>query len=92
MMKSFAASLILATFDIVKAIDEVKMLEGRMLDYEFQTYSAYFGKIYSTIEEYEKRRTHFMEIDHVIRKHNADSTQTFRMGHNQFSDYSTKER
>ena len=38
------------------------------------------------------RKQNFAEIDHFVRKHNADKTQTYLVGHNHLSDLTAAER
>lgn len=62
-----------------------------MLDFEFATYCAKHGKIYEDVEEYERRKTLFHEMDQFIQKHN-NSGHGYSLGHNSMSDQTKEER
>jgi C1A family cysteine protease len=57
----------------------------------FNNWKAEHGKSYTSIEQEELRFEIFMQNHESITAHNADSTQTYTMAHNSFSDYSPEE-
>jgi len=57
----------------------------------FNNWKLEHGKVYQSIEEEEARFEVFLRNHKTIEAHNADSTQTFTMGHNQFSDMTPEE-
>ena len=58
---------------------------------EFMTYLSLHGKSYITMEEFEARRSLFEQSDELIKAHNS-SESSFKLGHNQFSDWTDFER
>lgn len=58
---------------------------------EFMAHLAQFGKSYLTLEEYETRRALYLASDVLIKAHN-ESDSSFKLGHNQFSDWTDYER
>jgi C1A family cysteine protease len=52
----------------------------------FADFMVYFDKSYENEAEASARMQIFMENNAFIEKHNRDETQTYRLGHNQFSD------
>ena len=67
---------------------------------EFANYAARFNKVYGDIEEFAMRFENFLYWHKVINEHNStDETnniwpfhhKNFKLGHNQFSDWSNKE-
>jgi len=54
-------------------------------------YVAYHGKSYFTDAEFQARMALYMDTDALIQKHN-NSNAGFKLGHNQFSDYTEHER
>eukprot|EP00354_Favella_ehrenbergii_P000400 CAMPEP_0170471516 /NCGR_PEP_ID=MMETSP0123-20130129/13714_1 /TAXON_ID=182087 /ORGANISM="Favella ehrenbergii, Strain Fehren 1" /LENGTH=386 /DNA_ID=CAMNT_0010739199 /DNA_START=89 /DNA_END=1249 /DNA_ORIENTATION=- len=63
-----------------------------MVDFEFASYMAKHGKVYRDIEEYEKRKALFSEMDQFIRTQNSNSRKGAKLGHNKFSDMTKSER
>jgi len=57
----------------------------------FNNWKAEHNKFYHSIEEEETRFEVFLRNHRNIEAHNADSTQTFTMGHNEFSDMTPEE-
>lgn len=57
----------------------------------FYLFQQTFNKNYSSLEEFYKRFTIFNDNINKINTHNADPTQTFKMGQNQFTDLSPAE-
>ena len=57
---------------------------------EFMTYLSLHGKSYITMEEFEARRSLFEQSDELIKAHNS-SESSFKLGHNQFSDWTDAE-
>jgi len=51
----------------------------------FVDYQATFGKSYSDVESAYRQAVYNTNVD-IMNKHNADSTQTYKMGINQFTD------
>ena len=82
----------MAAAEIHAVKESIQSAIGVDLDYRFSTYLTKFGKIYKTVEEFERRRKLFQEMDTFIRDHNSDKTQTFKVGHNLFSDMTEAER
>ena len=60
-------------------------------DYEFMSFSAKHGKVYSTKKEWKQRKANFMKTDAAIKAHNADPTTTSGAAHNFMSDYTQTE-
>ena len=58
---------------------------------EFMEYLTLHGKSYVTMEEFETRRSMYLQIDELIKAHNS-SDSSFKLGHNQFSDMTDYER
>eukprot|EP01059_Diplonema_ambulator_P000293 TRINITY_DN10239_c0_g1_i1.p1 TRINITY_DN10239_c0_g1~~TRINITY_DN10239_c0_g1_i1.p1 ORF type:complete len:365 (+),score=122.61 TRINITY_DN10239_c0_g1_i1:46-1140(+) len=58
--------------------------------YSFADYIAEYGKQYSAGEMAHRERI-FLENLAKIRRHNADKTQTYRMGLNEYADWSAEE-
>lgn len=59
-------------------------------DFAFATHLAKFGKTYLSVEDYAIRKGIFLKVDAFVREHNqayADGTETFTVGHNQFSTW-----
>lgn len=83
-------SLIIAGLLAVTAIASPKWheLEG----YTFDMYVAQHGRRYTKgSTEYKMREAVFAENLQVIRKHNADNTQSYKKGVNSFTDATTEE-
>ena len=78
-MKTFALACIAAS---VSAMSEI---EGAFLGYITQ-----FGKSYSNMAEYEMRLREFAVKHAVIAQHNA-TEESFKLGHNKFSDWTDAE-
>ena len=76
------ALLYLGTQDSKVAVD---LDRSEMLG-EFNTFRSTFGKKYQSLSEMEYRMSIFQEKLEQIRRHNADETQTYKLGINQFSD------
>ena len=55
------------------------------------SYLALHGKSYITVEEFETRKGLYIQIDEHIKTHNA-SDSSYKLGHNQFSDWTDHER
>jgi len=81
MFKAFSSSVLVAA---VSAIDQTT--------FEFMQYLSRQGKSYSTLEEFNKRKELFANIDEIIKAWNADETNTSRMGHNFLSDWTPEEK
>ena len=58
---------------------------------EFMEYLTLHGKSYVTMEEFETRRSMYLQTDELIKAHNS-SDSSFKLGHNQFSDMTDYER
>ena len=54
-------------------------------------YLTTFGKSYITMEEFETRRDLYAKTDELIKAHNS-SDSSFKLGHNNFSDWTEYER
>jgi len=78
-MKTFCLAALLGA---VSAFSEI---EGAFLGYITQ-----FGKSYSNMAEYEMRLREFAVKHAVIAQHNA-TEESFKLGHNQFSDWTDAE-
>jgi len=57
----------------------------------FNNWKGVHGKVYQSIEEEEARFEVFLRNHKMIEAHNEDSTNTFTLGHNQFSDMTPEE-
>merc|ERR1712045_825086 len=57
----------------------------------FNNWKLEHSKVYQSIEEEQARIEVFLRNHKTIEAHNADSTQTFTMGHNEFSDMTPEE-
>lgn len=60
-------------------------------DFEFMHYVAKWNKAYETVEEYNDRQALWKQKDALIKEHNADETQTHKLGHNHMSDWAHHE-
>ena len=60
-------------------------------DYEFMKYVAEWNKFYETEADYAIRQNEWKIKDDVIRAHNADESQTHKLAHNEFSDWTREE-
>jgi C1A family cysteine protease len=80
-MKSFAISA-LAGFVAATPMD--------LSEYKFINYVAKFGKSYGTVEEYQFRLQQFIRNEVNITKYNSEQS-SFRLGYNQFTDYTEAE-
>merc|ERR1719223_2593453 len=78
-MKYFALAAVIAT---AQAISEIESA--------FFGYIVQFGKSYSSVQEYEMRLREFAVKHQFINSHN-DSETSFKVGHNQFSDWTEAE-
>ena len=58
---------------------------------QYMQYVAFWGKSYLTTEEFEARKALYIETDAIIEAHNQTDSR-FKLGHNQFSDYTEHER
>ena len=56
------------------------------------SYLSDFWKSYESIGEYEWWYANYMRIDEIIREHNSHPSQTYTLGHNQFSDVDEDEK
>eukprot|EP01064_Diplonema_japonicum_P037932 TRINITY_DN903_c0_g1_i1.p2 TRINITY_DN903_c0_g1~~TRINITY_DN903_c0_g1_i1.p2 ORF type:complete len:365 (+),score=118.38 TRINITY_DN903_c0_g1_i1:45-1139(+) len=59
-------------------------------NYSFSDYVAEYGKQYNAVEKVE-REAIFMKNLEKIRRHNADASQTYKMGVNPYADWSAEE-
>jgi len=59
--------------------------------YSFSSYKADYAKIYADLAEEQYRKTIFLRNIIKIEEHNADKTQTYTKGINQFSDLTDEE-
>ena len=57
---------------------------------QYMQYVAYWGKSYITTEEFEIRKALYIQTDAIIEAHNETDSR-FKLGHNQFSDWSPEE-
>jgi len=57
----------------------------------YMEYLSFHGKSYLTMEEFSVRKSLWTATDNLIKEHNA-SESSFKLGHNQFSDYTDFER
>merc|ERR1712045_773556 len=57
----------------------------------FNIWKGEHSKVYASIEEEQARIEVFLRNHKTIEAHNSDSTQTFTMGHNEFSDMTPEE-
>ena len=58
---------------------------------QYMQYVAYWGKSYITTEEFEIRKALYIQTDAIIEAHNETDSR-FKLGHNQFSDWTDHER
>ena len=56
----------------------------------FMKYLSLHGKSYSSLDEFEARKAHLIEVDSLIGAHNS-SPSSYKLGHNQDSDLSVLE-
>ena len=90
MRSSFLAAAIVGV--AYATADDVMSLDEKALDHAFATYTAKHGKMYSSLEEYEMRKSIFKEQDDMIRAHNNRGKSSFKLGHNHLSDLTKDER
>ena len=81
-MKTFALTAIIGAASATLLTED---------DFNFMHYLARFNKFYETTEEYADRQILWKNKDNIIKAHNADETQTYKLGHNDFSDWSHEE-
>ena len=79
-MQSFAFAA-LASASAAISVDEL----------EFTNYVAQFNKVYKDIEEFTVRFERFLYWHRVINENNNSNGANFKLGHNQFSDWSNQE-
>ena len=58
---------------------------------EYMEYLTLHGKSYLTMEEFETRLAIYIQRNELIKTHNA-SDSSYKLGHNQFSDWTDYER
>ena len=58
---------------------------------QYMQYVAHWGKSYITTEEFEVRKALYIQTDAIIEAHNETDSR-FKLGHNQFSDWTDYER
>lgn len=61
-------------------------------EYRFMEFISKHDKNYDSADEYTFRLMLWKELDQVIESHNADVTQTHKLGHNNLSDKSQLEK
>ena len=80
-MKYFAIAALASAATAIGA-DELKFLN----------YAARYNKVYEEIEEFAVRLEQFVHWDGIINDHNySNDSKNFKLGHNQFSDWTDKE-
>jgi cathepsin L len=79
-MKTFIA---IALAGAVSAIDPVEQ--------KFIGYITQYGKSYGTVEEYKFRLEQFARNNAIVEEHNSKSTETFKLGYNNMSDWTESE-
>lgn len=75
---------------LAAALAATFMLQKEHTDVEFEVFKKKFGKTYEASEE-TFRMTIFQENMKKIEEHNADKSQTYEMGVNQFTDMTQEE-
>ena len=80
-MKTFALSAVFGAASALLGAD----------DFEFINYVAKWNKAYETVSEYNDRMVLWKQKDDIINAHNADETQTHKLGHNNMSDWAHHE-
>jgi len=60
-------------------------------DFEFINYVAMHNKFYTSADEYAFRQGEWLKTHVQIQEHNSDLTQTHKLGHNEFSDWTAEE-
>jgi hypothetical protein len=61
------------------------------IEHKFMGYMTQYGKSYGTIAEYAFRLEQFTRNHIAVTEHNADETQTFKLGYNHMSDWTQEE-
>lgn len=84
----FAATLLAA---VLGGADAAQPKWTELTGYSFQKYSEDFGRNYKG-EEFDLRKSIFDAELKTVQAHNADNSQTWKMGMNQFSDWSVEEK
>ena len=79
-----------AAFSLAYLIAGSSALESE-LEGKFMMWAIQFGKSYSTISEYANRLENWIEMHTKIESHNAKPDVTYKLGHNQFSDWTHEE-
>jgi len=62
------------------------------MEFRFMEYLATHGKTYASAEEFMLRWNNWAMVDEFITEFNADESNTHRVGHNKFSDWTVAER
>jgi cathepsin L len=79
-------------FVLALAVGALAVLDQEnLVGYSFEEYVVDFGKYYNTWDERRTHETTFYFNLHEIIRHNADQTQTYKKGVNQFTDMSEEE-
>lgn len=58
---------------------------------EFAQYAAKYGKSYATVEEFHMRAQQYAQTKSEIMRNNASNGRTYKLGFNQFSDWTEEE-
>ena len=83
---TFSATVFAAIYGCTTAVEVVSDDALLDLDSAFTTHLTKFGLTYSSVEEFEMRKSLFAATDKFIREHNSQG-HSFTVGHNQFSDW-----
>ena len=75
-MKSFAFAITLSAANALSTVE-----------FEYMNYLARFNKQSADFADFNARREAFEEADAFIKAHNAQSSNNYTVGHNQFSDW-----
>ena len=79
-MKSYAFAAVVSAAAAISA-DEL----------EFANYAARFNKVYEDMKEFVVRLERFVHWHKLINEHNTSGSKNFKLGHNQFSDWTDEE-
>jgi C1A family cysteine protease len=78
-MKSFALATVLGAANALSTVE-----------FEYMNYMAMFNKSHQDVETFNFRNENFQSTNAFIKEHNATES-SYKVGHNQFSDWSAVE-
>jgi hypothetical protein len=88
-------SIILALVAVANAVDTnaaTHQIAFAQISFKYMEYMSKYNKSPATVEEFNMRLANFLKIDAFIQEWNTDLTNTHKVGHNKFSDWTAEER